>query len=311
MTRKSTGLRLAPVAPRRSPKASSAPGNGGDANGRNALAKQPTKRKAAAHGTARRRRTEQAPLEIGPSGAVTRPLKMSEIVARRVVQDIIDGGMQTGDGLPSEGAMLERYSVSRESLREALRLLEVQGLISIRRGPGGGSVVGTVDPANLGRISTLYYQLAGATYRELLEAWVISEVTIAELAAANPDEEARRAAMAPYLSRDAIPDSEEELEAFIGSHLDFHAAIARLARNRVLELVLRTSGQIMSHHMAVESDPRSLAEQIAHDHMDLAKAIIAGHTGKVRRLMEEHIRHVASVSEEQLGSDLDSAVEWR
>ena len=95
--------------------------------------------------------------------------------------------------------MLQQYGVSRESLREGLRLLEVQGLISIRRGPGGGPIVGAVDPANLGRMSTLFYELAGATYAELLEAWVVAETYIAELAARNPDRAAVREAMAPYL----------------------------------------------------------------------------------------------------------------
>ena len=103
------------------------------------------------------------------------------------MHDIVTAGLQTGDGLPPEAAMLEHYKVSRESLREGLRLLEVQGLISIRRGPGGGPMVGTVDPANLGRVSTLFYHLAGATYRELFEAWVLAESMLAERAARNPD----------------------------------------------------------------------------------------------------------------------------
>src|SRR5262245_53560806 len=96
-------------------------------------------------------------VEIAVSGAVTRPLKTAERVARDITRDIISGGLATGDSLPSEAAMLTQYGVSRESLREALRLLEVQGLIAIRRGPGGGPTVGSVDPANLGRISSLYY----------------------------------------------------------------------------------------------------------------------------------------------------------
>jgi DNA-binding FadR family transcriptional regulator len=57
--------------------------------------------------------------------------------------------------------MIRHYGVSRESLREGLRLLEVQGLITLRRGPGGGPVVGHIDPATLGRTSTLYYHVAG------------------------------------------------------------------------------------------------------------------------------------------------------
>jgi GntR family transcriptional regulator, transcriptional repressor for pyruvate dehydrogenase complex len=82
--------------------------------------------------------------------------------------------------------MVEQYAVNRESRREGLRLLEVQGLITLRRGPGGGPVVDRLDPANLGRISTLYYHLAGGTYAELFEAWAIAETILAERAARNP-----------------------------------------------------------------------------------------------------------------------------
>ena len=94
--------------------------------------------------------------------------------------------------------MLEEYGVSRESLREGLRLLEVQGLITIRRGPGGGPSVGHVDPANLGRVSTLFYHLAGGTYAELFEAWILTEPILAERAARNEDRDAVKKAMAPF-----------------------------------------------------------------------------------------------------------------
>ncbi len=72
------------------------------------------------------------------------PLKTAESVARDIVNDIVASGLGEGDVLASEAKMVEQYAVSRESLREGLRLLEAQGLIRIRRGPGGGPVVGTV-----------------------------------------------------------------------------------------------------------------------------------------------------------------------
>ena len=96
-----------------------------------------------------------------------RTAKTAEHVALAIVHDIVAGGMATGDRLPSEAAMLTQYRVSRSSLREGLRLLEVQGLITLKPGPVGGAVVGTVDPRNLARISTLYLHLGGAHYREL------------------------------------------------------------------------------------------------------------------------------------------------
>src|ERR1700730_177986 len=142
---------------------------------------------------------------IFPSEAVTRPLKTSESVARDIVHDIVSGGLHTGDRLAPEAVMLDQYGVSRESLREGLRLLEVQGLISIRRGPGGGPIVGRVDPANFGRISTLFYHLAGGTYGELFEAWVVTEGMLAERAARHGDRQLVREAMEPFLN---IPDNE-------------------------------------------------------------------------------------------------------
>src|SRR5215217_5485742 len=109
--------------------------------------------------------------------------KTSEVVAFAVARDIVEHGLQSGDRLPLEAEMVEQYGVSRESLREALRLLEAQGIVSIRRGPGGGPVVGTASSMNLARTMTLYFQLAGATYEELLEAWRMLEPLGAELAA--------------------------------------------------------------------------------------------------------------------------------
>src|SRR6202022_1072647 len=101
--------------------------------------------------------------------------------------------------LKGEAVMLDHYGVSRESLREGLRLLESQGLISIRRGPGGGPIVGRVDPANFGRVSTLFYHLAGGTYEELFESWIVAEGMLADRAARNEDRRLVRESMDPYL----------------------------------------------------------------------------------------------------------------
>jgi DNA-binding FadR family transcriptional regulator len=205
--------------------------------------------------------------------------------------------------------MLEHYGVSRESLREGLRLLEVQGLISLRRGPGGGPVVGTVDPANMGRVSTLFFYMAGATYAELFEAWVIGEAVLAEMAASNPNAKAREAAMAPYLHDDAShgPDA---LEQFLHKHTAFHGVMASLANNRVLELSMRMYGQIVSHHLAIVNDPRDIGEQIAHDHAVIAQAITSGHHKQAKHLMIDHIRAVEKFGRERMGDKINDFIEW-
>jgi GntR family transcriptional regulator, transcriptional repressor for pyruvate dehydrogenase complex len=255
-------------------------------------------------------RSKPAFLAIGPSDALTRRLKTSETVARDVVRHIIDRGLKQGDSLPAEAAMLAQYGVSRESLREGLRLLEVQGLISIRRGPGGGPVVGIVDPANLGRISTLYYEMAGATYEELFEGWTFAECELAVRAARHPDRSERAAVMAPYLEGPHVDLTDDAL-TFLTTHATFHGAVASLARNRVLELSLQAMGQIVTHHIAVNQDPRAIRETIEDDHRKLARAVIGGHPQQARALMEQHIQAIIAYHLEVNASRLNDFIEWQ
>jgi DNA-binding FadR family transcriptional regulator len=240
---------------------------------------------------------------------VYRPLKTAEAFARDLVNDIVNRGLRTGDKLPPEAVMLEEFGLSRESLREGLRLLEVQGLISIRRGPGGGPVVGHLDPASLGRTSTLYYHLAGGTYAELLEAWVVSEEILAERAARNPDREAVRTAMEPYLEP-AQTDADEVTE-FVLAHSHFHGVLASLAENRVLEVLLQTVGQIATHHVLGHADPRHDREQIEADHAAIAKAVASGSPHKAAKAMAAHIRTMIEVYEVHLGAQLNEFIDWR
>lgn len=244
--------------------------------------------------------------------ALTRPLKTAEKVARDLVHDIVAEALAPGAPLPPESKLLERYGTSRESLREALRLLEEKGLIRIRRGPSGGTTVGEVDPASLGRISTLFYHLAGATYAELLDAWARCEAMLAELAARNSDHEAVRSALAPLLhSKIRSHSPQEELDAFIEAHTNFHSTVARLSGNRVLELTLQTMGRIATHHVIVNSDPRRAAALLEADHLEIARAIDAGDAEAARESMDEHIRRVGDVFRNQFGPELDDYIEWR
>lgn len=259
-----------------------------------------------------RRKTPQRAvgIPIAAGGSVLRPLKAAEVVAREIVRTIRSEGMRPGDPLPGEAGMLEQYGVSRESLREGLRLLEVQGMISIRRGPGGGPTVGTVDPANLGRMQALFYDMAGASYDELFEAWVFSESHLARLAAANPDESARRKAMSPYLSGEAEEIHHADLEVYVSGHEGFHGAVAALAGNRVLQLTFRSYGQVIAHHLATVGDVRALHQELVDEHLKIALTISEGEREEAAALMESHLRAVIEANRSQLGSLLDGPVEW-
>jgi DNA-binding FadR family transcriptional regulator len=232
-----------------------------------------------------------------------RTLKTSEIVALEIVRDIVAQDLKPGDRLPLEAEMLVQYRVSRSSLREALRLLEVQGLIGIRPGPGAGTVVGRVLPGNLSRTLTLHLHMLGSNYDELLQAWMETEPVIARLAALNPDRTRVKEALAPFLD-DSHPYAVRE-------GLRFHDIVAELADNQVLSLVLRSVGFIVTEQVLTTTERGELEDHIVHDHRVLAEAIIAGDGELAANLMREHIRHEVEHFRAYWPLKVGEKVQWR
>ncbi len=233
-----------------------------------------------------------------------RTQKRSERVALDIVHDIVGRGLRSGDRLPLEAGMLEKYRVSRASLREALRLLEVQGLIRLKPGPGGGPVVGRVDARHLARTMALYLHLDGASYLHVLDAQVVFEPLSAGLAAWHPD---RDAAMTPFLD---VPDPETVAE-FHAHTRSFHEAVHRLAANPVVSLVTKAVTHIVSDQVLATMDPVELRPAILGEHADLARAIASGDVALATRLMAEHYEAQRSHYVVNHPGRLADLVEWR
>ena len=237
-----------------------------------------------------------------------RASKTSEIVALEIVRNIETLGLKPGDRLPLEAEMLVQYRVSRSSLREALRLLEVQGLIAIRPGPGSGTVVGRALPGNLARTLTLYLHMSGSTYDQLLNAWIATEPVLAKLAAQNPDRARVRELMTPFVAQ---PHSHEHGKWSPMEGIDFHERVARLANNPVLSLVLNSISYISTEQVLTNPDRGELEDQIVHDHSDLAEAIIAGKADKAEQLMAEHIQHIVEDFKSYWPRRVGEKIQWR
>lgn len=252
------------------------------------------------------------PIEYRPhfdrhSGEAARVEKASVEVARRIIDDLVRQGYQVGDRFPSEPDMLNLYEVSRETLREGLRLLEVQGLISIRRGPGGGPRVAPVNAAYLARSASLYFHVAGATYREVFEAWLDMEPTLVARVARKDDRAEVENAMKPFLATELAHDP----RAVFDSAAAFHSEIGRLSGNRVLVLLLQSINHILTELMMERIDLTQSGSQIEHDHVALARAIASGHARKAETLAREHIIHLWDDFEAKAGGRIDDVVDWR
>src|SRR5512142_1794618 len=112
-----------------------------------------------------------------------RPVRVSRAsvdIVRQVQASIADGKFAPGDRLPSEKELSEQFGLSRTTVRDALRILESQGLVSIRVGAGGGTFVASPSDQPLSQVLTNMLQLNGITTAELVEARMVIEFIIVD-----------------------------------------------------------------------------------------------------------------------------------
>jgi GntR family transcriptional regulator, transcriptional repressor for pyruvate dehydrogenase complex len=246
---------------------------------------------------------------LRPAPARMRALKRSEIVAREIVEEILARDLHPGDVLPSETVMMARYSVARATLREALRLLEAQGLVTIKPGPGGGPVTTAVDASNLGRSSTLYFRLAGATYRQLAEAMEIVEPWLAQLAATQSDPEVARARLTAALeATDAVRGDAEGVWRVAPQ---FHETVFALSGNLVLSTTASALSAIFKEQVLVHVDLAPRQPQFLEAHRALAKAIIGRQPELAYGLALAHQQELTQYCAERVPAVMDRTVEWQ
>lgn len=208
-------------------------------------------------------------------------------VVEQFRSDILRGRRRPGDRLPPEQAISEQFSVSRMGVREAIRVLENQGLVQVRHGYAGGVFVSqsSLGPV-LGALQTSL-QLGQVEVEELYEARLFFEPTVARVAAerATPslleelEENSQRAGAAVEAGTDAF-----------AINLQFHAILGRASGNRVLGIIMQTLTDLLENLDREYPTNRGVSTKAVSDHADLIEAI-RGHDGvRAERIMTAHLR---------------------
>jgi DNA-binding FadR family transcriptional regulator len=209
--------------------------------------------------------------------------------------------------LPTETAMLETYGVGRASLREALRILEINGLIRMVPGPGGGPMVDEVSSASFARMSTLYLHVSGATMGELLEARLLIEPVAARMAAENFDEAAIVALRESVAGSDAHVDP---ATSYASATADFHDLVAHAGGNRVLGLMARSLKDIYTTRVREVCFSTSESASVADTHGAIADAIANRNPDLAEELMRQHVLAMNDRMWEDYPGLLDEVVDW-
>ncbi|GAB97593.1 GntR family transcriptional repressor for pyruvate dehydrogenase complex [Kineosphaera limosa] len=162
-------------------------------------------------------------------------MALTDVAIERIKQMIIDGQLSPGDRLPPERELGERLGLSRNSLREAVKALEVMRVLDVRR--GDGTYVTSLEPDLLLDVMSFVVDLQhDSTVLELLEVRAILEPQAAAMAAqhvtdADIDELRSLVAAARHAST---------IEELVANDMEFHGRINAIAGNQYLASVLRT-----------------------------------------------------------------------
>jgi GntR family transcriptional regulator, transcriptional repressor for pyruvate dehydrogenase complex len=238
---------------------------------------------------------------------VERNSKVSEEIARQILEDIVARDLPPGTMLPPEAQMLETFGVARGSLREALRILEVHGLIRVRPGPGGGPMLADVQSADFGRTSTFFYHVHRAKFRDLLEARLVLEPLMSRLAAERMTA-ANRARLEANLEASAklLDDSGPEWGRLSG---EFHGLVAGMTGNPVLDLMGSSLNDI--HTARVRPIfPEGGRPAVLEVHTKIAQALIDGKADRAEHLSRRHIEELIKRLEQLNSSLADELIGW-
>ena len=221
--------------------------------------------------------SEDRPVEV--------PERRAETVARRILHYVSSHRLAAGTRLPSESAMIAEFKVARCTIREALRILEFNGLIKIRLGTAGGPETAQAEPRELGRVITLYLQAAGVLYENLIQARGELEAIMARLAAASNDQ-GLMAEIAGILRR---TQDAQTIEEGLTESLLFHRCISRAPGNRVIGIMTSALQEIGIYRLE-SHPPQESQQQIPQDHLEIGRAILERRPADAERLMREHFR---------------------
>lgn len=218
----------------------------------------------------------------------------------RIYQDLVDqieaaifdGRLKTGDKLPSQRELVEMFETSRGPLREALRVLELKGLIDIKLGVSGGAVVKAPDEGPVTESLALLIRHKQISINELSEFREGVEGNAAALAAEKASQDTIKVLKNLLLKARPLVDKGVSCwKSFCQVDNDIHVAIANASGNRVYAFVLRMVHDNIQHYY--EAHPlkeKTIMEENYQDLCDIIAAMEKQNSTVVRSLMQSHVR---------------------
>lgn len=229
----------------------------------------------------------------------SRPVRVAEAIKDWVVEQ----GLRPGDRLPGEAELIARFQMSKGTIREAMRILQAQGLVETKTGPGGGSFVGEVSRERAHALLANYFYFRNLTIADIyalrlslepeLAASLAGRLTEAQLAELEE-------IMTAYAAR--AEDSEGERAQHVAS-LRFHARLSDFGDNALLGFFIGFMAQILTDltvYRRLYAAPNHDLWRRGRDHqLQLIAALRSGDAAAARQVMESHMKMARDLMEDQ------------
>lgn len=219
--------------------------------------------------------------------------KASSLLANKLREMILSGELYAGELLPPEQSLVTESGLSRGSVREALKILEIEGLLEIRSGRAGGARVTVPQRHSLARTTELFVRTNGITLQSLLDCRIAVEPMLARLTARNRKEAELKRLRELH---QAFEDSVDNVQRYRRINFDWHLAVAAASRNEpliaLMEAIANPVYEATGYEVVTTLGSRREAVKA---HNAVMKAIERQDEEEAARTMEQHLTSYSAI----------------
>ena len=236
--------------------------------------------------------------------ASVRAPKIPQVLAHQLRKNIARGDLKAGDVLPNEEQLRAAFGVSRTAIREAVRILEAEGLLEVIRGARGGVLVKPADFRLVARATDIVLRTSRTSIADMYEMRVLIEPAAARLAA-----ERNRLAAADELRAllRAHREHEEDKPAALNAVMEFHRLLFLFSGSQTLRAISSALNEVIERHReSLPDGSRAGLEEMEVDspdpHVRLVDLIEEGNQIKAEAHWRAHMAEMLAKWTSQPGS---------
>ncbi len=218
--------------------------------------------------------------------------KVFQDVVEQIQEAILDGRLKAGDTLPAERELKQLFSISRGTLREALRVLEQKGLIQIKLGAGGGSVVKAVDTDQISESLGLLIRSQKVSLNHLAEFREdVEGIVAAKAARTNAGDHIQDLKSLLGDARKCVEQGSSRRNEFIEIDKQIHMNLAQIAGNPIYTTILHSIHENIHRYYDrfLSMEERELEENYR-DLCNIVRTVEAGNADEARKFAQEHVQ---------------------